>query len=362
MSSKNSSAPAAPDPAATAAAQGSANKETAIAQARLNQVNEITPFGSSIYSPTGTQADGIDQYQRTTTLSPQQQGIVDQQMQLSGNLNTLANGQVSRVGDALATPFSYDGMPAAPQADDASRQQVIDALYGQSTSRLDPQWTKLQSALQTQLANQGINVGSDAYNSSMDDFGRQRTDAYNTALNSSIASGGAEQSRLFGLQGSARQNAIQEAAYQRAVPINDIATLLGTAPGVTMPQFSPAPQTAIAPTDVTGPTALAYQGALANAAGNRSTQNAAMGGLFGLGGAALGGAAYSGALFSDRRLKRDIKKVGTLDNGLNVYLFRYKHGGPMQLGLIAQEVEDVRPEAVGTSCGFLTVDYDKAVA
>ena len=60
MGKKSPKAPAAPDPAATAAAQGAINRETAIAQARLNQYDEVTPYGSSTYTPTGKTIDGID--------------------------------------------------------------------------------------------------------------------------------------------------------------------------------------------------------------------------------------------------------------------------------------------------------------
>ncbi|WP_163068285.1 tail fiber domain-containing protein, partial [Acinetobacter baumannii] len=51
--------------------------------------------------------------------------------------------------------------------------------------------------------------------------------------------------------------------------------------------------------------------------------NAMMGGLFGLAGAGLG-------MFkpSDRRMKRDVAQVGELDNGLPVYRYRYRDGGP----------------------------------
>lgn len=47
------SAPAAPDPAATAAAQTATNKETALWNAVLNNVNQITPYGSLKYTQTG---------------------------------------------------------------------------------------------------------------------------------------------------------------------------------------------------------------------------------------------------------------------------------------------------------------------
>jgi len=43
-------APTPPDPVATAQAQGAINRETAVAQARLNRTNEITPLGSRTYN------------------------------------------------------------------------------------------------------------------------------------------------------------------------------------------------------------------------------------------------------------------------------------------------------------------------
>ena len=94
------SPPPAPDPAATAAAQGAINKETAIAQARLNQVDEYTPYGSSIYEKTGNVNDGIDQMKRTTTLDPAQQAIVENQNTIDLNLSALA-------GEQLGLEFIY---------------------------------------------------------------------------------------------------------------------------------------------------------------------------------------------------------------------------------------------------------------
>ncbi len=64
-------------------------------------------------------------------------------------------------------------------------------------------------------------------------------------------------------------------------------------------------------------------------------------------------------LFSDRRLKHHIKRIGTADNGLPIYSYRYKWGGPTMLGFMADEVERVSPEAVGELAGFKTVDYSK---
>jgi len=63
---------------------------------------------------------------------------------------------------------------------------------------------------------------------------------------------------------------------------------------------------------------------------------------------------------SDRRLKTDIKKVGELANGLNVYTYKYLGGKTTYVGVMADEVKDIMPEALGpTMNGFMTVDYGK---
>lgn len=99
-------------------------------------------------------------------------------------------------------------------------------------------------------------------------------------------------------------------------------------------------------------------------------QNQAMGAL---GGAAAGAeigsvvpgigtgiGAVAGSLlgaFSDRRLKRNIKLVGKLDSGLNVYSYRYVWGGPIHIGVMADEVKKIKPHAVFNVGGFDAVDY-----
>lgn len=83
-----------------------------------------------------------------------------------------------------------------------------------------------------------------------------------------------------------------------------------------------------------------------------------------LGGAVLGTAGRIGAalpwgtILSDRRLKRDIRKIGETRDGLNLYEFEYKWGGGRQVGVMADEVEKVMPEAVMTGAdGFKRVNY-----
>jgi hypothetical protein len=76
-------------------------------------------------------------------------------------------------------------------------------------------------------------------------------------------------------------------------------------------------------------------------------------------GMATGLGALGGLLLSDRRYKTDIKAVGKLDNGLTVYSFRYKVGGPVTMGVMADEVKQVIPEAVQTVGGVDFVNYGR---
>lgn len=63
---------------------------------------------------------------------------------------------------------------------------------------------------------------------------------------------------------------------------------------------------------------------------------------------------------SDRRLKEDIEHIGHTYDGQKIYSYRIKGDPTTQIGLMADEVEDRHPEAVGSLAGFKTVDYDKA--
>jgi hypothetical protein len=61
-------------------------------------------------------------------------------------------------------------------------------------------------------------------------------------------------------------------------------------------------------------------------------------------------------MMSDIRLKKNIKKIGTY-KGLDVIEFEYIWGGPRREGLIAQQVQKIMPEAVGSIGGYLYINY-----
>lgn len=72
------------------------------------------------------------------------------------------------------------------------------------------------------------------------------------------------------------------------------------------------------------------------------------------------GAGLSTIALSDRRLKTNIVKMGTLANGLNVYKYNYLSDRDIQFGVMADEVATLLPEALGPIIGgYNTVDYSK---
>jgi hypothetical protein len=82
-----------------------------------------------------------------------------------------------------------------------------------------------------------------------------------------------------------------------------------------------------------------------------------MGGGGGRGGGGRGG---GGGRRSDIALKHDITLLGHLDNGLGFYRFVYNGGDKAYVGVMAQEVRTVRPDAVVRGGdGYLRVFYDK---
>ena len=76
--------------------------------------------------------------------------------------------------------------------------------------------------------------------------------------------------------------------------------------------------------------------------------------------AALMPLAILGAFISDMRVKRDVAEVGRLANGIGLYRFRYYWNDQVFVGVLAQEVEAIRPDAViRDGDGYLRVNYQK---
>lgn len=73
-----------------------------------------------------------------------------------------------------------------------------------------------------------------------------------------------------------------------------------------------------------------------------------------------GGMRGGGARRSDVRLKHDVTLVGRLDDGIGLYRFVYNGGHKAYVGVIAQEVQTIAPDAVVRGRdGYLRVFYEK---
>ena len=61
---------------------------------------------------------------------------------------------------------------------------------------------------------------------------------------------------------------------------------------------------------------------------------------------------------SDIELKHDVVRLGSLADGIGLYRFQYNWSDQVYVGVIAQEVAAVRPDAVlRGGDGYLRVDY-----
>lgn len=81
-----------------------------------------------------------------------------------------------------------------------------------------------------------------------------------------------------------------------------------------------------------------------------------------LGGGGGGGGGFrgGGGRRSDIRLKHDVSLLGRLDSGIGFYRFAYNGSHKMYVGVMAQEVQALMPEAVARGRdGYLRVFYDK---
>jgi hypothetical protein len=182
-------------------------------------------------------------------------GAVNSQQNVAGGINALQQAMQAKLAGVYGSDFNYGGVQTAlPDASDATRKAVEDALYAKSTSRLDPQFQQAQSDLSSRLAAQGITQGSEAYNREMMNLSRAQTDAYENARNSSIAMSTDDMVKQFNAQLSGRQQGVTEANTLRSMPTQEAlatgvlgsqaASGLGTLAGTQVSQQATAAQAA----------------------------------------------------------------------------------------------------------------------
>ena len=330
MGSK-SSPPPAPDYRGAAQAQGAANLDAARASGKLSNPSFSNPLGSR--EVTFGYGGDPDRVFVKDSLTPQGQQRFDQEQRIIGQLGGMAEGGLGRVQEAFAKPFDFSSAADA-------RQQSQDALSG----RLEPRLQQDREALRTQLINSGFRPGTEGYDRAMQRADQQATDARLQVINQA----GQEQDR-----------AVQLATMLRNQPLNEI-NALRTGSQVSLPQFQAYSGQNVAAAPIFGATQAQGQYDMNAYNQNVAQQNATMGGLFNLGSAGIGAYGMMNAApllaASDRRLKSNIVKVGALSSGLNVY--EYDIAGRREIGVMADEVEKVMPEAVFEHpSGYKMVDY-----
>jgi hypothetical protein len=376
--------PTPPDPQVVSQAQTASNKDTAEFNSQLNNYNTSSPYGSVNW----TQNPGNNQWSQTTTLSPAEQAIFDQSTHAQSGALGIANQAIPQISQAMSGGNPYSGLPGlqygvqggqlqthvGDQDINASVNNAANAAYKTETQYLDPQFAQAREQEESKLANQGLNPNSAAYQNDMQLFNNQQNQAYQGAANAAVTAGNAEQNTLYGqqlqsgqfantaqgqafsqglqnagLNNSTQQTAGQENAYAQQLPINEFDALMSSGQ-VALPQAGQWSPSQAGMTDVTGAYALNQAGQQAAYQANAANYGSSLGGLFNLGSAAMS--------MSDRRLKRNIRRVGKLANGVALYAYRYVWGGPEQVGVMADELASVRPDLVITTpSGYSAVNY-----
>lgn len=395
--------PDAPDPYAVAGATTQTNQDTAAYNKALNLNNYTNPFGSQQSTQVGTDPQtGAPIYNTSITANPQlQQALSSLLGQASGSGSSLSGAQ-SGLSDILrqyqqlnsglndvGTWYSgvtngltdLSGQLSMNDVKNA-QQQGQNAAYAAQTQYLDPQYSQQKESLDAQLANQGITPGSQAYQNAMTNYNNQKQQAYSNAQNQAIMTGsqiGAQNLQnqisgvntqasllgqkaqtigsMAGLYGQQAQNlGAQAAGYGQLanlgqLPYSNLSSIASLIPGYAGPA-----QSSSSPANIGSNIYSNYQAQLNQANAAQQSANQFTGGLFGLGSAGILGYAMS-----DRRAKRDIRRIGRLHNGLPWYSFRYvwdDERAPRRQGVMADEARRIVPSAVATHVsGLQMVDY-----
>ena len=346
----------APDYPAAARATTAGGAQAALGSNVMQHPDIYTPLGSQTWSKTGAEqipsiggepGYSIPTYRQDVALTPEGQGLFDEQLALSQGLLNLGRGSLEQTGAALSPPMDLQSV-----------QDIADQSYDLQTRRLDPQWEVNRARQENQLANQGLVPGGEAYNQAMRLFDQSKTDSYERARLASIAT---------------MPQTYQLAAAQRMQPLTELSPIrTGAQPQ--MPQFQPVQYQGYGGPNLLGAAGMEGQAAQQAYGQEMSGYNAMMGGLTnlgsaglgayglinagkGLGASALGAGALGGIIPSDRRLKRDIKQIGEDPRGFGIYRFKYLWSPIEWIGVMADEIENIIPEAVLTINGYKAVNY-----
>lgn len=426
--------PAAPDYTGAANAQAASSRDVTEQQTWANRPTINTPFGQQTWEvkPTWdpTTQTYLNAWTQNTNLTPESQAALDSQMRIQQGKSGLAESMLGRSQSEFGQPMDWNqftqmagtpeggqlqGGPNVPNYQAQNIQMGIgdtpgyvksagDAIYNQWSDRQEPLMAQQKDQLRTQLYNQGLKEGDQAYDAEMLKLQNQQSDARQQAQYQATIGSGEEAQRLQGMdvtqgqfanqaaqqalnqqlgigsqqfnqglssanlanqnqgtqynqamqsanyQNQLRQQQIAEQMQQRGFSLNEINAILNgqqvSMPN--MPSFNTAQRSE----------AAQYNQAAQNQ--GQYSLDAFSAGQQGLN-SALSGAGSLAMMFSDRRLKKNIRHIGYHDNGHNLYRYDYiwEGDGGWRIGVMADEVEHI-PGVVYTSpSGYKMVDYGR---
>lgn len=264
--------PATPDYTGAAKETAAGNLDAARAAVAANRVNQVTPYGTLKYSITGQDPYGNPTWTSTSALSPDMQALYDYDIQSSKGLGALQGKGLNYVSNMLDKPFDTSGLPRTGiNAGEDMTQSIM--------RRLQPNILMEQKRFDAQMANQGIPLGSEAYQNAKRNFDERQNDKLTSAI---------IQGTQTGLQ--ARGQGFSEQAYQRNEPINTL-NAVRSGSQVTNPNsfFVNAPQQATtAGADYLGAAGMTGNANIAAANAENAQRNAMIQGLFSIGAAKAG--------------------------------------------------------------------------
>ena len=288
--------PATPDYAAAATAQGAANVDTARVQSKLNNPNMYTPYGTQLVSYNG------DQPTITQSLTPEAQKTLEQQQQVQSQLASLSGKGADLAVNVLDKPFTFGGPSVKTSLDlsNVAKMPVNAGITSQEAimSRLEPSLAKQRTSTETNLINQGLRPGTEAYDNAIQLLGQQENDARTQAVLSGLNLDTNANAQMYNqalqagqFENTAQQQALAEAIQQRQMPLNEI-TALQSGSQIQNPQFGAYQGTNVATTPIFAATQAAGQAAQNNYNQQVATQNTNTAGLYQLGGAVAGAGMY----------------------------------------------------------------------
>ena len=316
---------------------------------QVGQGPQFSQMGSSPQLQTGLDFQGMEGWDKATSLINQR--LQPQIQQSEERLQAqLANQGIAPGTEAYNRAMAQQGQRTNDLLTQAqlAGQNVQQNMFGQALQ--GGQFGN--QALNQMNANQLANLG---FNNATNQQGFANQLAGTQANNAALAQGFANQAANAGITNAANQQAFNQQMTQYNMPLNTLSALR-TGAQVQNPSFVNVPQQATTGgADILGASQMGYNAQMGDFNAKQAAQQNFNQGLMGLGGALA---------LSDIRTKENIKQIDWLPNGLPVYTYEYKPefkdiaGHGKFVGVMAQEVELVQPEAVITNAdGYKMVNY-----